>query len=114
MQENIELKAGQSAQTIAATMLGAMLKEADDADKAKLNIRGGVEVADVKEGQFKECGIRNGFIILNINGVQITHVQDVEKVFQDIMKTGTADEVMFIKGLYPNGKAGYYAVRLTE
>ena len=95
-------------------MLGATLKEADDAVKAKLNIRGGVEVADVKEGQFKKSGIRKGFIILDINGERIARVQDVEKVFQVIMKSGTADKVMFIKGLYPNGKAGYYAVPLSE
>ena len=95
-------------------MLGATLKEASDELKNKLRIRGGVEVAKVKEGQFKKAGIRDGFVILDINGERIMNVKNVEAVFQSLMRGETRDKVMFIKGLYPNGRAAYYAVPLID
>lgn len=95
-------------------MLGATLKEASDELKNKLRIRGGVEVTKVKEGQFKKAGIRDGFVILDINGERIMNVKNVEAVFQALMRGETRDKVMFIKGLYPNGRAAYYAVPLID
>ena len=95
-------------------MLGATLKEASDELKNKLRIRGGVEVAKVKEGQFKKAGIRDGFVILDINGERIMNVKNVEAVFQALMRGETRDKVMFIKGLYPNGRAANYAVPLID
>ena len=95
-------------------MLGATLKEAGDSVKAKLRIRGGVEVVKVKEGQFKKAGIHDGFIILDINGTKIMNVKDVESVFQSLMRGDARDKVMFIKGLYQNGRASYYAVPLVN
>ena len=95
-------------------MLGATLKEAGDSVKAKLRIRGGVEVVKVKEGQFKKAGIHDGFIILDINGTKIMNVKDVESVFQSLMRGDARDKVMFIKGLYQNGRASYYAVPLVD
>lgn len=95
-------------------MLGATLKEASDELKNKLRIRGGVEVAKVKEGQFKKAGIRDGFVILDINGERIMNVKNVEAVFQALMRGEIRDKVMFIKGLYPNGRAAYYAVPLID
>lgn len=95
-------------------MLGATLKEANNELKGKLRIRGGVEVTKVKEGQFKKAGIRDGFVILDINGERIMNVKDVEGVFQSLMRGDTRDKVMFIKGLYPNGRAAYYAVPLVD
>ena len=95
-------------------MLGATLKEASDELRNKLRIRGGVEVAKVKEGQFKKAGIRDGFVILDINGERIMNVKNVEAVFQSLMRGETRDKVMFIKGLYPNGRAAYYAVPLID
>ncbi len=95
-------------------MLGATLKEASDELKNKLRIRGGVEVTKVKEGQFKKAGIRDGFVILDINGERIMNVKNVEAVFQALMRGDTRDKVMFIKGLYPNGRAAYYAVPLAD
>lgn len=86
-------------------MLGATLKEAGDSVKAKLRIRGGVEVVKVKEGQFKKAGIRDGFVILDINGTKIMNVKDVESVFQPLMRGDARDKVMFIKGLYQNRTA---------
>ncbi len=93
-------------------MLGATLKETDANIKSQLRIRGGVQIDKINDGQFQKAGIREGFIILDINGMKINSVKNVEDAFSSIMKG--SDKVMFIKGIYPNGKMAYYAVPLAE
>ena len=39
---------------------------------------------------------------------------DVEKIYDAIMKSNDTDKVMFITGIYPTGRRVYYAVDLTE
>ncbi|MCH5329129.1 MAG: Do family serine endopeptidase [Coprobacter sp.] len=94
--------------------LGAAFKELKEKTRQELNIRNGVQVDGIKAGKFQEAGIRNGFIILRINNSLVTSVSDVEDIFNSIMKSNSSDKVMFITGLYPNGKTGYYAVDLSE
>lgn len=94
--------------------LGAAFKEVKPETKRQLGIRTGVQVTGVQKGKFQNAGIRDGFIILRVNDQVITSVQDMERVFNSIMKNGATEKVMFIAGVYPNGKTGYYAVDLTE
>jgi len=94
--------------------LGAAFKELKDNTKRELNISSGVQVVGIKAGKFQRAGIRDGFIILNINGVNVKSVDTIESIFNDIMKGNSRDKVMFITGIYPNGKTGYYAVDLSE
>ena len=42
-------------------------QKVSDKTKSRLGISGGVQVAGVKAGKFKEAGITDGFIILTIN-----------------------------------------------
>ena len=93
--------------------LGAAFKELKDNTKRELNISSGVQVVGIKAGKFQRAGIRDGFIILNINGVNVKSVDTIESIFNDIMKGNSRDKVMFITGIYPNGKTGYYAVDLS-
>lgn len=94
--------------------LGAAFKELSDKTRKELNIRYGVQVDGIKEGKIQKSGIRNGFIILRINNNPVTSVSDVEKIFNSIVRSDSADKVMFITGIYPNGKNGYYAVDLND
>ena len=94
--------------------LGAAFKELKDNTKRELNISSGVQVVGIKAGKFQRAGIRDRFIILNINGVNVKSVDTIESIFNDIMKGNSRDKVMFITGIYPNGKTGYYAVDLSE
>jgi len=36
----------------------------------------------------------------------------VEYVYNQVMKSGNEERVLFLKGLYPTGKKYYYAVNL--
>ncbi|MBR3951811.1 MAG: Do family serine endopeptidase [Bacteroidaceae bacterium] len=94
--------------------MGAVFKELTDTQKRELNVRNGVEVVAVKDGKFKSAGIRDGFVILDINNATITSVKDVEKIFDSITRSNSERKVMFITGIYPNGKLMYYAVDLSD
>ena len=85
------------------TSMGAAFKDLTDAQKRELNIRSGVEVVGLKTGKFKDAGIREGFVILDINNKTISSVSDIEKIFDSITRSSSDRKVMFITGIYPNG-----------
>ena len=89
----------------------AFMKIGDDT-KRSLGISAGVKVTGLKNGAFKDAGIKDGFIITDINGRAVNNSDDVEMIYNQVMKSDTDDKVMFITGLYPTGKKYYYAVNL--
>lgn len=101
-------------QAASVTQLGCAFKKLSDETKKQLKISYGVQVAGLKEGKFRDAGIKEGFIILDINNARVNSADDVEKVFNSIMKSEEYDHVMFITGLYPTGKKMYYAVDLAD
>lgn len=96
------------------TTLGVGFKELTNEQKKELNTRNGIQVVGVKDGKFKSAGIREGFVILQVNDIDITSVKDMEKLFESITRSNETHKVMFITGIYPNGKTMYYAVDLSE
>lgn len=96
------------------TSLGVAFSELTDKQKDSYGISAGVEVVATKEGKFQRAGIRKGFIILNINGEIVDSVDTIERIYDDIQKSNSRDKVMFITGIYPNGKSAYYAVDLAS
>lgn len=95
------------------TDLGCAFRKPDDETRRQLKISSGLQVTGLKDGKFKQAGIKDGFIILDINNVKVTSAEDVEKIYNSIIKS-TDDHVMFISGLYPTGKKMYYAVDLND
>lgn len=98
------------------TSLGASFAAIDSDTARRLEIRHGVAVTEIESsGRFAGAGIREGFIILSINGSRITKPEDITSLYRAIMKSGAGeDKVMFISGIYPTGKAAYYAVPLGD
>lgn len=82
--------------------------------KRNLGISNGVKVTGLKGGAFRDAGIKDGFIITEINGRAVDSSDDVEMIYNQIMKGGDEDKVMFITGVYPTGKKYYYAVNLVQ
>lgn len=81
----------------------------------ELGISNGVKVTGLKGGPFKNAGVKDGFIIIEINDRPVKASEDVENIYNRIMKDDSSeDKVMILKGIYPNGKKGYYAVNLAE
>ncbi|MCC8037859.1 MAG: Do family serine endopeptidase [Bacteroidales bacterium] len=96
------------------TALGCAFKSLSDETKEQLQLTTGVQVSGLKDGKFKDAGIKDGFIILTINDVRVNSQDDVEKVYKAIMKSNATDKAMFIVGLYPTGRKAYYAVDLAN
>ena len=93
--------------------LGCAFSELTDQEKRDLSISKGLKVVGVKAGKFKRAGVIDGFVITDINNVPVSTREDVENIYNQIMRS-TDDKVMFITGLYPTGKKVYYAVDLSD
>ena len=94
--------------------LGCTFQKLDEATCRKFRIQSGLKVSNLKDGFFKRAGIRDGFIILEINGSRVKTSEDVEKLYQAIMKSDEYDKVMFITGMYSSGQRKYYTVDLVD
>lgn len=94
--------------------VGCAFMKLNDDTKRHLGISNGVKVTGLKNGAFREAGIKDGFIIVDINGRAVNSSDDVEMIYNQIMKADDDDKVMFITGLYPTGKKYYYAVNLSQ
>ena len=94
------------------TDLGCAFAPISADTKKQLGLSHGVQAKGIDDGPIKEAGIRDGFIILSINGNRISKPEEVEAIYNSIMKNEAADKVMFIKGIYPTGKQAFYAVNL--
>ena len=94
--------------------LGAAFMKLSAENKDKYGIRNGVQVTGLGNGLLKEAGVKNGFIILEINETPMNSSDDVEYIYNRIMKDEDADKVMILRGIYPSsGKVRYYAVDLS-
>ena len=94
--------------------LGCAFTELSKEDKEDLAISKGLKVVGIKAGKFKNAGIRDGFIITDINNIPVDSRDDVENIYNQIMRSSDSDKVMFITGFYPTGKKVYFAVDLSD
>lgn len=94
--------------------LGTSFKDLTRQQMQEMNVRSGVQVVGLKNGKFKDAGIREGFVILEVNGQNIRSVSDMETIFDSIVRSNQLRKVMFITGIYPTGKIMYYAVDLSD
>ena len=94
--------------------LGCTFKKLSAAKKRDLGISNGVEVVGLRAGKFKEAGIKEGFVIVDINNAPVNSQEEIENIYNAIMKSTDSDKVMFITGIYPTGAKRYYAVDLAD
>ena len=113
---NITLKTEQGTTKIVKDagmeILGAAFKELPDDLKKQLNLGYGLQVTGVTSGKMADAGVRKGFIILKANDQPMRKVSDLEEVMKAAVKS--PNQVLFLTGVFPSGKRGYYAVDLTQ
>lgn len=93
-------------------VLGAVLREVNDKEKAELDIKYGLKVTKVNSGRFRERGIPVGFVIQTVNEQPMKELSDLNEAVKSANKS--KDPVLYIKGLYPSGKKEYFTVPLEE
>lgn len=93
-------------------VLGAVIREVNESEKADLDIKYGLKVTKVNSGKFRERGIPVGFVIQTVNEETMKTLSDLNEVVKAANKS--KDPVLYIKGLYPSGKKEYFSVPLEE
>ena len=93
-------------------ILGAAFREVPQELKQQLRLSGGLEVTGVTEGKMKAAGVRKGFIILKANGQVVKTVDQLEEIMKEASRS--TEPVLFLNGIFPSGKRGYFAVDLTQ
>jgi S1-C subfamily serine protease len=93
-------------------VLGGQFRAITDQQKEQLNIGYGLEVLKVSGGKLKDAGVPKGFVIQRINDKSVKSIEDL----QDIVKEASTSKepVLYIQGIYPTGKKGYFAVPLQN
>lgn len=95
--------------------LGAKMTAIDEETARRLQIRGGVALSDLdSDGLLARAGIREGFIILGVNGQRVSKPEQISSMARAIAQSQGGDKVLFISGIYPTGNAAYYAVALED
>ncbi len=82
--------------------LGAEFEPVSDNEKNRLNIESGIKIKKIDAGKLKEAGIKESFIITNINKKPIFDVNDLKR------EVGSAKGGVLVEGVYPNGESAYY------
>lgn len=117
---NVELKNLQGNTSVVSSnfnmndALGATFKEITAKQKEQFRIEYGVQVESVSRGKLQQQGVRNGYVIVKINNQPIRTVEDMKSAVDAVMNSVDGDKVLFIAGVYPNGKVTYYAVNMAE
>ena len=93
-------------------VLGGQFRVITDQQKEQMNIGYGLEVIKVSGGKLKDAGVPKGFIIQRINDASIKTIDDLQKVVKDA--STSKEPVLYIQGIYPTGKKGYFAVPLSD
>ena len=93
-------------------ILGGQFKPISDSQKEQLNIGYGLQVLKVSGGKLKDAGVPQGFIIQRVNDQTVKTIEDLQKVVKEANKS--KEPVLYIQGIYPTGKKGYFAVPLEE
>ena len=96
------------------TSLGCAFLALNADEKEELGVSNGVKVTGLKDGKFKAAGITNGFVITDINNIRVNNQDEVEDIYNAIMRDKDSDKVMFITGIKTNGKKTYIAVDLAD
>lgn len=107
---DMKLRGREGALTVAnkeaatSTVLGADMMPATAEELRALNLESGVKVMNINGGKLRSSGIREGFIITQIDRTRVREPKDVLRALDE--KRGG----VLIEGVYPNGTRAYYGL----
>lgn len=94
--------------------LGCAFMKLTPDTKTRLGISNGVQVKGLKAGAIRDAGVKEGFIITAVNDVPVNSSEDVEQVYNSVMKDSDEYKALILYGVYPTGKKYTYAVNLAS
>jgi len=66
----------------------------------------GLKVSKITNGKFKSVGIKEGFLVLKVNGKPVKTKDDLVNILSE------SDNSVYVEGVYPSGEKAYYAFGL--
>ena len=93
-------------------VLGAQFREVNESEKSQLEINYGLKVVKANKGAIKDAGVNDGFIILKVNEEPMKTLNDLQEAVKSA--STSKDPVLYVKGIYPTGKKGYFAIPLQK
>lgn len=90
----------------AEALLGATFKQVPEKLMKDLGIENGIQVAGLTNGKLRNAGIREGFIITQVDGKPINTMSDLTTALAN--KKGG----VLVEGIYPNRTRAYYGFGL--
>lgn len=86
---------------------GATFVALSDQLSEQLDLKGGVQIAALSSGKWKDIRMQEGFIITQIDDVQINDLDDLRGYFEQTRRDG-----ILIEGVYPDGTKAHYGLGL--
>ncbi len=83
--------------------LAAEFKDIDAQEKQRSGISHGVQVVSIEDGKLSEAGIREGFIVISVNGKPVKSVSDLRQIYNQAPDGARLE----FEGLYPGGDYVY-------
>ncbi len=87
-------------------ILGAQFEVVTEKEKEKLEINNGIKITRLDKGKLKTSGMKEGFIITNVNKKPIYEVKDFRR------EINNAKGGILVEGIYPNGEQAYFVFGL--
>ena len=87
-------------------LFGAELVEADKDLLEKLDLKSGVQVVKLENGNMKDAGIKEGFVITYVNNVPVSSPNEIVSIVKD------SERSVLMEGVYSDGSVYYYGVGL--
>jgi S1-C subfamily serine protease len=69
--------------TVVLRKIGMVVKDLDKRKAKSLDLDGGIEIVDLAPNYFKRYGIERGYVIVQINNVDVENVSDLENALRD-------------------------------
>ncbi|MCM1377277.1 MAG: Do family serine endopeptidase [Clostridium sp.] len=91
--------------------LGAVFAKISEEKKEELDINNGVEIKELKDGPFKDAGLKVGYVITEVDGTPVSSPDDIEEIFNALQREGNA-QYFFVTAYDNKGKKLGFAVNL--
>jgi len=104
-QENPDVAASKS-NAVALEQLGVTFIPVPNNLRAKLGLKSGLQVEEIKDGLLANAGIKKGFIITQVDKKPVRSVEELMSLLQN------TEGGILIEGIYPNGMRAYYGFGL--
>ncbi len=91
--------------------LGAELQPLQKSDAAKLNVKGGIVVTSISDkGLFSKTRMEEGFVILKVNGQEVSSVDEFRKIVEQ-----AGNGSLKLEGVYPGYDGSFtYPLKLND